>query len=404
MQKILMLLCCLATLATNAQNSKLMLNTESFRPLLVVVHQADDEKILLNSIADLSEKDRNGYHFLFIYGEKTNQATITRILNETLSKDANFYINKQKIYLLLLKADAPLRAFLSDQAIFADVADMGSGSYGEKVDFAPVLDKMKTKYLWNMDVENIKNSGMKITHKNRRLGVGFVMGMHTQDVFKTDTAFLPSRITKLGISLNYRLSNRWQLMGRIMGSFKLPNQSKLQSSLLSQIDMAAGGEQTVKIEMETHVFVQTSLQANYLFQLHRKVQGFAGVGLARINFLSARLNQETTIDVSNFSPGSGGPPGGLDFGSQDDLPRLSNSFWNPFAAIGLNYKLNKRVSIMANLDYHAPKFGKKVVNGVEITQNTNPFSPGLGLQFTFGKSNVNYNYLNKSKSKNSPRA
>jgi hypothetical protein len=402
MQKFITLLCCLAGLVVNAQNSKLIVNAESFRPLVVVVHQGDHEKMLLNSIADLSEKDRNAHHFLLVYGEKTDQAQITQMINETLNKDVNYRIDKQKIYLLLLQADVPLRNFLTDQTIFADVADMGLGSYGEKLDFAPVLDKMKTKYLWNMDVENIQKSGMKITHKNRRLGIGFVTGMHTQDVFKTDTAFLPGRITKMGISLNYRLSNRWQLSGRIMASLKLPNQSKLQSSLFSQIDMAAGGEQTVKVEMETHVFIQASLQANYLFQLHRKLQGFAGLGLARINFLSARLNQETTIDVSNFSPGSGGPPGGLDFGSPDDLPRLSNSFFNPFAAIGLNYKLSNRVSLTANLDYHAPKFGKKVVNGVEITQNTNPFSPGLGLQFTFGKSKVYYNYLNKSK--NRPRA
>jgi hypothetical protein len=402
MKKILTLLCCLAGLAANAQNSKLIVNAESFRPLVVVVQQGGDEKMLLSSIADLSEKDRNAHHFLLIYGEKADQATITRILNETLNKDVNYHIDKQKIYLLLLEADIPLRNFLTDQAIFADVAEVATESNSKTINFTPFLDKMKTKYLWNMDVENIKKSGMKITHKNRRLGFGFVAGMHTQDVFKTDTAFLPGRITKMGISLNYRLSNRWQLSGRVMGSFKLPNQSKMQSSLLSQIDIAAGGEQTVKVEMNTHVFVQISLQANYLFQLRQKLQGFAGLGLARINFLSARLNEETTIDVSNFSPGSGGPPGGLDFGSPDDLPKLSNSFWNPFVSVGLNYKLGKRVSLMANLDCHAPKFGKKVVNGVEITKNTNPFSPGLGLQFSFGRSSVYYNYLNKSK--NRPRA
>jgi hypothetical protein len=402
MQKIITLLCCLAVFPAIAQNSKLIVNTESFRPLVVIVYQDEDERILLNSIADLSDKDRNGHHFLLIYGEKTNEATTTRIINEALNKDVNFRIDKQKIYLMLLKSDMPLRTFLSDQAIFADVADVILGSYGEKVDFAPVLDKMKTKYLWNIDIDNIQKMGRKTSFKNRRLGFGLVAGINTQDVFKTDTAFLPSRITKMGLSFNYRLSNRWQLSGRIMGSFKLPNQSKLQSSLLSQIDITAGGEQTVKLEMETHVFVQTSLQTNYLLHLNPKLQGFAGVGLAHINFFSARLNEETTIDLSNFSPGQGAGQNGLNLGSPDDLPRLSGSFFNPFVAMGLHYKWSNRISITANLDIHSPKFGKKIVNGVEVTRDVDLLSPGLGVQFTFGKSRVYFNYL--SKRKNQPRA
>jgi hypothetical protein len=398
MKKIITLLCCLAGLFAQAQQSRLMVSTESFRPLVVLVQQQDGETALLNSIATLSEKDRNEHHFLLIYGTQTDQATITQAINEALNKDVNYRIDKQKIYLLLLKADAPIRAFLTEQAIFAEVAEATIETDKKTIELTPFLNKFKSKYLWNLEIERIQESGKIVSHKNKRMGIGFVLGSNTQDVFKADTAFLPSRITKMGLSLNYRLSNRWQLSGRLMGSFKLPNQSKIQSTIFSQIDIAAGGEQTIKIEMESHIFFQSDLQANYLHQFHPKLQGFAGVGLAHIFFFSARMSQETTIDVSNFSPGSGAPPGGLDAGgSFDDLPSLSRSFLNPFATVGMNYKLGNRVSLSARLDYHAPPFGKKVVNGVEINQNVNPFSPGLGLQFTFGKTKVSYNYLNSSK-------
>jgi hypothetical protein len=92
---------------------------------------------------------------------------------------------------------------------------------------------MKAKYLWNLDLENIQKNGIEITHRNRRMGIGFVAGINTQDVFKTDTAYLPSRITKMGISLNYRLSNRWQMSGRVIRANALKTE-RLESVIIEK--------------------------------------------------------------------------------------------------------------------------------------------------------------------------
>ncbi len=392
---------CWLSLWLQAQTtSKLLLNSGISQPLVILMDESERPDVLLKSVESLAQEAWEQPHFLLIYGAKLDTTSIAKMINDLLNSSENArFFDKKKIYLLMLKTDPVVRNCLTNKLIFADVETYPATENEAPIPLAPILERFRSKYLWQIDVSDIEMKNIKITEKTNRLGLGLVFGSNTQNIFKEDTAFLPGKILKYGILLNYKLTNRIQLAGKLMGSFKIPNQKKLQSSVLNQLDISAGGEQTIRAEMEFHMYIEAALQANYFFTLRKRFQGFAGIGITQISFNSARSTIEQTIDVSNFSPGSGGgAPDGLDFNNGgDDFPKLSHKFVYPFLSCGLSYALTPRMNVIFNANYQITNHAGGIVNGVVVNQKMNPITFNVGVQFSFRISKVYYQYLNANR-------
>lgn len=234
-------------------SSKLLLNSGISQPLVILMDERERPDVLLKSVESLAKEEWEQQHFLLIYGAKLDTTSIAKIMNDLLNTSENArYFDKKKIYLLMLNTDPVVRNCMTNKLIFAAVETYPAIENEAPIALSPILKRFRSKYLWQIDVSDIEMKNLKITEKTNRLGLGLVFGRNTQHVFKEDTAFLPSKILKYGILLNYRLTNRIQLAGKLMGSFKIPNQKKLQSSVLNQLDISAGGEQTIRAEVQFH--------------------------------------------------------------------------------------------------------------------------------------------------------
>jgi hypothetical protein len=394
MRQLITLWCLTWAVGTSAQYSSLITNSQETKPLVVILNQENDGKLMTNSINALSETEKKRYHFLIFYGERPNLVYIEKTLNDLLNKDKTFIFDKRKIYLLVLNSEPALREALVVKSVFADIASAHLTKDQESIDLLPFLNKFAQKRLWEIDVAQLEQRTKKVTYRDRRLGIGFLMGQNTQSSFlESDSAFIPSKITKVGLMANYRISNRFQILGKVMTSFKLPNTSGLQSSIFSQIDLAAGGEQTVTAEIKFHVYVQSSLQLNYIINPKNRLKIVPGIGMSSIFFTSAKSKIEQVIDVSDITSG-GGPNslgGGLEPGG--DIPKLSKRFMDPYASLGLNYKAAKYVDFVFNADYSLYRRSGEVYGVYYANQPNNPLSLNLGVQFTFGKSSKYYHYL-----------
>jgi hypothetical protein len=394
MRQLITLWCLTWAIGTSAQFSSLVTNSPDTRPLVVILNQENEGKLITNSINALSETEKKRYHFLMFYGAKPNLSYIEKTLNDLLNKDKAFVFDKRKIYLLVFQSEPALREALSIKSVFADVASTHMTTDQESIDLLPFLNKFAQKRLWEIEVAQLEQRTKKITYRDRRLGIGFMMGQNSQSSFvESDSSYIPSSITKVGLMANYRISNRFQVMGKVMTSFKLPNRSGLQSSIFSQIDLAAGGEQTVTAEIKFHVYVQSSLQLNYIINPQNRLKVVPGIGMSSIFFTSAKSKIEQVIDVSDIS--SGGGPGALGGGLEPDtdIPRLSKRFMDPYASLGLTYKANKYMDFVFNADYSLSRRSGEVYGVYYSNQPNNPLSLNLGVQFTFGKSRKYFNYL-----------
>jgi hypothetical protein len=393
MRQLITLWCLTWAIGTSAQYSSLITNSQETKPLVVILNQENDGKLMTNSINALSETEKKRYHFLMFYGERPNLVYIEKTLNDLLNKDKTFIFDKRKIYLLVLNSEPALREALVVKSVFADFASTHLTKDQDSIDLLPILNKFAQKRLWEIDVAQLEQRTKKVTYRDRRLGIGFLMGQNAQSSFLSDSAYIPSRITKVGLMANYRISNRFQVLGKVMTSFKLPNTSGLQSSIFSQIDLAAGGEQTVTAEIKFHVYVQSSLQLNYIINPKNRLKIVPGIGMSSIFFTSAKSKIEQVIDVSDIT--SGGGPGALGGGLEPggDIPKLSKRFMDPYASLGLNYKATKYVDFVFNADYSLYRRSGEVYGVYYANQPNNPLSLNLGVQFTFGKSSKYYHYL-----------
>ncbi len=393
MQKIVLLLLCMSSLWATAQDTTLFITAAKKCPLVVIVHQDTDGQPVLDSIRHIFENGRREYHYLLFEGKKLSATYIDGMMNEVLNHDTDHNIDKQKIYLLLLKADLGIKAHLAEKAIFAEMVVSQSEAAQTAPPLGLTLDKLSHKSLWEVEVADIERRTQKITYKDRRLGIGLAMGQNTQNQFTADTAFFPSSITKLGIVAQYRLTNRIQLLGKVMSSFKLPNKSEMSNQIFSQIDMDAGGEQTVTAEIKFHVFVQPSLQANYVFRPKERLQPYAGLGVSLMVFTSTYSKIEQTIDVSNIFSG-GGPPSDIDGADPSaNLPRLSGLLPTSFLTAGVQYKASKHLSLTGNIDYQFLSGGQGRVQGEVFQGKFSPVSLGASALLTFGKSKKYYRYM-----------
>jgi hypothetical protein len=396
MQKLLTLVMLLWTVGASAQFSRLITNSEINKPLVVIVNQEENGQLIMNSIEALPESDQQRFHYFMLYGTNPTLTYMEKTLNDLLNKDKSHLIDKQRIYLLVLHLqDTGLQKAISNKSVFANVASVTLTPNQESVALQPILTKFAKNYLWEVEVDDLERRTKKVTYKNRRMGVGLLLGQNAQNIVAGDTNYLPSSITKFGLMANYRISNRFQVLGKVMTSFELPDQDGIQSSIFSQIDIAAGGEQTIRAEIKLHVYVQTSLQLNYIINPKNKLKAVTGIGVSNIVFTAAKQSIEQTIDISDITSG-GGPGGGLGGGLAPDegFTPLVRRFADPYLTAGLSYNASKNIDFVLNADY---SFSKRAINvdGISMHRPSNPLSMNVGIQFTFGKGSKYYHYLNE---------
>ena len=385
------LFCCMFTVC-QAQDSKLILQPNARLPLVVMVSAEIQPNQMLRSIEQLPDTWRSQHHFLLLFGENLDSNFMALVLNTLLNRDESNNFDKQKIYVLAQNIDAKLEAYLLSRSIFADAHFLNKESDPSQSALEPLLKKWSKSRLWEIDLKNIEQNQIKYTVKYRKLGVGLLLGHKTQNVLEQDTAYLPNRINTVGILLNYPLSRHLQLLARLSGSFKLPNKNKIQSSIFDQINPSSGGEQTISAEIKLHVFIQNSIQLNYLFHSYGRLQAYAGAGISSIFFTAGEIKINETIDVSDLSSGING------LGIDDDLPLLSHSFIDPYLSVGASFGISKHTALVFQMDYHFMN-QKGKPNGGFVDQSSLKLYPNLGVQWTFSKTTSQYQYLSASKRK-----
>lgn len=87
MRQLITLWCLTWAIGTSAQYSSLITNSQETKPLVVILNQENDGKLMTNSINALSETEKKRYHFLMFYGERPNLVYIEKTLNDLLNKD-----------------------------------------------------------------------------------------------------------------------------------------------------------------------------------------------------------------------------------------------------------------------------------------------------------------------------
>lgn len=361
-----------------------------YKPVIVFVHPAQYRQQAIQSLRSVDESTRSKYYFLMIADSTSSRASIVKEVNDFLNTEER--IDKQRVYYLEW-SETPRSFFNPDEkTIFANYHFYQIHEDGRTFNAKGVIAEFESTYLWNIALFNLEERSLLLNPQLRKINFGLTFGFSSQNTFTADTAYLPPSINLLGFTVGYRLTPRIYLIGRGMFSFKIPNQSKIQSDLQSRINPTAGGSQTLKIDMTSHIALQGSLQINYFFNTRRRVQPFVGAGASFLMFQSAKISQEVTIDLSSFSSGGGPPSGGLgNLGgglAGGDLPFFKGQTVQPFGLLGVSYQLSRNTRFLFSTDYYYNN--RKEVRGVPIDNQRLNVSFNAGLQFELNKKTKKY--------------
>lgn len=364
-----------------------------YKPVVVFVYPVQYQLQATQSLQSLDEVTRAKYRFLMLADSTSSRASIAKAVNDFLNSEDR--IDKQRVY--YLEWSESTRSFFGadEKNIFANYHFYQIRQNGLTFNAKGVIAEFESTYLWNIALFNLEDRSLRLNPQLKRVNFGLTYGVSTQNTFTADTAYLPPSINKLGFTIGYRISPHIYLTGRGMLSFKIPNQSKIQSDLQAKINPAAGGSQTLSIDMTSHVFLQGSLQANYFFNTKKRIQPFVGAGLSFLMFQSAKIHQEITIDVSSFASG-GGPPSNLGGGlGGGDLPFFKGQSAEPFGVLGLSYQLSRNTRFLLTTDCYYNN--RQQLNGIAINSRPLNVSYSAGLQFELNKKTKKYyRYLTES--------
>jgi hypothetical protein len=361
-----------------------------YKPVVIWVYSPEVQKEIYQKVSELTESKRNKYQFFLLSDTQNSKAEITKRINDFLNTESG--IDKQKIYFLEWGSLPQSQYFENnDKDIFADFYYHQIAENNTNFNLEKVLTQFDSNYLWDIRLIEIEEKSIKVDTKLRRFSYGLTWTKMSQNTFKEDSAYLPPSVGTFGLTVGYRINPRLYLFGRGQFSLNIPDMSNTQSALFSQINFSKGGKQKVALDIEAHVLLQGSVQANYFLTNNQKFRPFIGGGFTYVNFRSAKVHKETEIDVSNIFAGGGLPNtsslGGLN-GADGDLPFFKGSVIKPFFSAGISYKLFKYISLIAWGEYTYNS--KDELNGVKFENNPNNFSFNYGIQFEFNKKGKKY--------------
>jgi Outer membrane protein beta-barrel domain len=240
-----------------------------------------------------------------------------------------------------------------------------------------------TTYLWQMDIDKIKETSEQESPQLRPFNFGLSLGYGWQNNFNADTFRLPSSISKIGIMMGYRIKPRVYLNSSLTASWQLPDLSGQQSNLFSKIDISAGGKQTINIDLKMHIVVQGTLQANYFLKPgNPRLRPYVGVGIAGLLLVQADTTISQEIDVSTIFSGGGQP----NLGGSGDTPDLNLTQLttiSPLIEVGINYKLARSINFLCSIAYQH-RF-KTEFRGIQANNRLSDISLNFGVQFELSK-------------------
>jgi hypothetical protein len=372
--------------AKSAHSQEIIFFEGDFKPLVVWVYPERMQKEVTAALRTLGDYKRKEYQFLFVRDSLSSKESVCQKINDFLNDERG--IDKQRIYYLEWGKGSKSEYFSnSNTDILADVYFHSLEDNSQTFNLLKVLERFDNRYIWESTLYNIETNNLTTIPKLRKLGFGLTYGKSTQSSFENDTAFLPSAINKLGITLSYRLNPRLYLTGRTMFSFKIPNQSKMQAQLFSQIDPFAGGVQTISINMKSHIFLESSFYAQYFLTDAKKLKPFVAAGFAFSTWRSAKINEEVEIDFDNiFSGGGMGDFGDLAGGGELAFFTVRN--FNPLITAGASYQLSRNVSFLLSTEYQFNS--REKANGIKLDNRYQNFSINAGIQFELSKKQKKY--------------
>jgi hypothetical protein len=391
--KTLLSLCVLLILNnTQAQEKNIYMYGEESKPTIFIVCKPAEKDNILGCLNKLAQQNQLKNHYVFITENFTNKEDLSNQINILLNKQ--IWFDKYQLYLLSVGDSLHQAVYnILDKKVFAETHFQSSNETIDAATLHNIIIKFQKKYLWLLDLERIEEKGKQEVFQKKDWSLGFVLGWNWQNTFTKDSAYLPSFITKYGVLVDYKLSNHWHLNGKLLMSFSIPNQKKLQSEMQSQIDPSKGGVQTISTEINLHVFVQPSLQLNYFFNLQKNWQSFAGIGISATNYTAAHKKISRTVDVSSMGAGGGG---GMDAGLSgiNDLVMNTGSVTNPFAAFGFSKNLSPNSSFYFSGDFFFINTNNKYKD-IKPNYGIQNLSLQTGIMFRIGKkATYTYKYLN----------
>lgn len=365
-------------------------NGELIKPLVVLVYPQKMHKQVAGGVYKIHYSRQYNSHYLLVSHMGKCISYIAATANDCINKNKN--IDKQRIYLLLIDEEATNRYYDSlDKKVFAATRYVQYLNTDTSVpmNLDDLLNNFNTAYTWQIQIDNIEQKQQKINIKENKMNAGFVMGMNLQGRFSSDTAYLPGSFMKYGFLINKYLNRQFSIQASFTGSFKVPNQQKLQSELQSQIKPGGSGSQKIKIEIATHFLFQANLQLNYYLPVkNTNLKPYLAAGTSVASFRSAYKKVNKYISISSLQNGNREALG-ID---PDEFSFFSATIINPFISAGFEYKLTEKATFVFYKDLLFQV--NNSVNGVKVGNGINSVSVSAGIQFNLAKKGKPYyNYV-----------
>jgi hypothetical protein len=360
-----------------------------YKPVVIWVYPPEVQMDVYEKVSKLGERNRQKYHFFLIPDSFNSKTLISKQINDYLNKEPN--VDLEKVYFLEWGNSEQSKYFVNtNNDILADLYYYQIQENASNFNLDDVLRQFDGNRIWHIKLSEIEEKSLVLNPQLKKISYGLTWSRGSQSTFKEDSAYLPPSIGTFGLTVGYRINPRLYIFGRGQFSLNIPDMTNSQSTIFSQIDISKGGKQTVAIEMQAHVFLHGSLQANYFLTNSKKFQPFVGAGISFINFRSAKIRRETEIDVDKLFSGGGIPSAGGAGGLADgDLSFFIGSTIQPFISLGLSYKLIKNVRLMAWGEYSYT--GKDELKGIKFTNNNHSnLLINYGIQFEFNKKQNKY--------------
>ena len=217
-----------------SQNFKLIHRASYSSPFVIMIVENEVFDEMYNKILEVMHKTNAS--FFIINGSNIPLKTIKVSLNILLNQD--FVISKNNIYLVIAgNSDFfnahnmfnddlfPSKYYINtDNSEFA-VSDFDTGNY-QNIDILQILNKLKKKYLWEIDLAKIRNDNSTDYYLLKaEYGLGLACSMTMPIGIRLNT-YIPKSFITYDFSAYRSLNTKWKINANFALGFKIPDPQK----------------------------------------------------------------------------------------------------------------------------------------------------------------------------------
>lgn len=370
-----------------AQNVEIYKCCEELKPAIIVLANKQDKEKILTQLSQIIQKNNLKIHVACVTNTKVTVAEISGNINQILNKE--FWFFKQAIHLLAIGDTAVENYFNSiDKSVFGHTY-FASSANADTLNYSKFVNTCLQKEVFALQIEQLEEKTKRELFQKNNWRFGIISGFNFQNQYTVDSAYIPSTIFKYGLATNWQINPHWSIMGRLLFSFKIPSQSKIQQEMQSKIRID-GGVQTVSLQIAIGIYTQAALQANYSFNLKHKLKPYIGIGLNSFTNMSGRTTVTQSINPASMQ--GGGMPNLGNLNNRDDIDMLEITTANLTLSSGFTYPLTPKTNIVFSIDYDAIRLNTTSNKPVSNTVLNASFQ--FGFLFKFGKKpQVVYDYV-----------